>query len=105
MKKLLFAVVLSLAIPMATHAAEPWAGAGNRPESVNQRVQLIAEELNLTEEQKVQVRAIFKEQFIKSKAVRDEAHARLEAVLTESQLAQLDALIKKGYRNRSGKPS
>ena len=104
MKKLLFAVLLSLALPMATHAAEPWAGGGHRPESVNQQVQLIAEELNLTEEQKVQVRAIFKEQFIKSKAGRDEAHARLEAVLTESQLAQLDTLINNRFRNRGGKP-
>lgn len=71
----------------------------------------MAQELNLTDVQKKQVEAIFKEQGEKMKATHDETHARLAKVLTPEQVKKMDDLrrerqekwAKKWHDKKAGK--
>lgn len=55
----------------------------------------MTKELNLTEEQKPQVEALFKEQHEKIRAIREETRSRLEGILTPEQMAKFDEMKQK----------
>lgn len=80
MRKTIIAVALSAALIPTLAATSPLYGP---------RLDRMAERLALTEEQKAQVELIFQEQREKRQALCDETHARLDAVLTEEQRAEL----------------
>ena len=91
-KKLLW-LVLAFIIPLSAYG-EP----GSKGEAKDwhaKKMERMVEQLELTDEQKPQVEALFKEQHAKIKVIRDETRGKLEKVLTKEQMAKLDEMKKK----------
>ncbi len=95
MNKKIITVALALALPL-TVAAMPetdkenydWAHHGDRMERMTK-------ELNLNEEQKTKMDALFKEQHEKYKAIHEETRARLKEILTPEQMTKMDEMKKR----------
>ncbi len=66
-------------------------------------VERMKEKLSLTDTQSEQVKTIMQEQHAKKQALRDETKSRVNAVLTEEQVAKLDAMRAKHEGWRDGK--
>lgn len=95
-------------------------GPGNREEMVQRRVDKMAEDLNLSEEQKQKLVEIYsqrnakadsmraaerKEKHEQMKAMMAEEREALKSILTEEQLAKLDTMKKEGPRGpHHGRP-
>lgn len=94
MNKLLMALLLALCVPL-TVFAEPDDGG-----FAEKRVERLTKELSLNSEQKTQVETILNEQQQKFKAVREETHASIKAVLTPEQATKFDALREKRQEMR-----
>lgn len=97
MNKALAAVVLGL-ITVPVLAAGPGQSYGPsaygapRMQRAGQDVDRLAVKLGLTEEQKVQVEQIYKEQAVKRQALQKETQDRLDKVLTPEQSAQMQQM-------------
>jgi protein CpxP len=90
MKKTLLAIALSFAIPAAIAV-----GLGSQAEASPYRgpfVDRLAQKLDLTDQQKTQLKAIFAEQREKRRALREEKRARMQEVLTPEQLTEWDEM-------------
>lgn len=101
MNKTIFCLILALSIPFAA-SAEP----GTKGDSEcrhGKKMERMAKELNLTDEQKPQVEAIMKEQHEKKQAIRKETRSRLEPILTQEQLAKFDEMKKKRKEKHKNK--
>lgn len=88
MKKTMLALALSFALPAAVTVgalAEDQASPRYGP-----RIERLAQRLDLRDQQKSALAAIFAEQGEKRRALREETHARVQGVLTEEQLAQFE---------------
>lgn len=106
----MLAGVIALAVATPALAQEH----GMRGHDPEKRIEKLREALDLTEEQVVQVRAIFAEQGEKMRALRqsedregfralhEETHARLAAVLDDEQRAKLEALRAEHEQHRGG---
>lgn len=84
-------IVAALALPL-TVAAFPGGQQGDSEEHRAQRVDRLAEKLDLNAEQKSQVTQIFQQQREKQEALRQETHQRLQEVLSPEQMTKFDAL-------------
>jgi len=105
MKKLLITLTLMLSAPFAAMAVEataasaPVAAAPVAPASAGataqpkmcKKAERMTKELGLNAEQQAKVNAIFEQQKEKRKALREEMHKQLEAVLTPEQMAKMQA--------------
>jgi periplasmic protein CpxP/Spy len=90
MKTKLSFFTLVLAVPMIAAAVpEESGGPDGRGWRPGPKIERLAEELNLTEEQKTSLEAIFKEQRAKHKALREEGRARMKEVLNDEQMAKM----------------
>lgn len=89
-------IVAALALPL-TAAAFPGAQPGDSEEHRAQRVERLAEKLDLNAEQKTQVTQIFQQQREKQEALRQETHQRLQEVLRPEQMTQFDELKKERH--------
>jgi periplasmic protein CpxP/Spy len=94
MKKTFFAILLSVSLPLSVAYAAPDGGPQLGKGIVNERVEHLAQELNLTDEQKAQVKTIIREAHVRHKAIFDETRIRLESVLNEEQKAKLSEMMK-----------
>lgn len=89
MKKLLTAAALASTLLISVqvlHAEEQRPMAGHSPE---QMIERMAERLNLTEEQKNNIKPILEQEFEKMRALRQERQQKIESFLTEEQKQQL----------------
>lgn len=91
MKKRLPIFALILSIPLIA-AAFPEGKPGEGRWHRGMKIERLAEELKLTDDQKTRLEATFKEQRAKHKALREEGHARMKEVLTEEQMAKMEEL-------------
>ena len=93
MNKKIVTTVIALILPL-TVAAFPGSGSGGgRFEGHRgERMERLAETLNLTEDQKSKLQVIFKEQRAKHEAIHQETRARMQEVLSAEQMAKMDEL-------------
>ena len=101
MKKSFLAIALSLAIPAAIAAGLASPDAVGPPRGPN--LDRLAQALNLTDQQKTDLKAIFADQGKKRRALREETRARMQEVLTAEQLAQLDEMRQSRKARHGGK--
>ena len=94
MNKQLIGLILALCFSV-TAMAEP--DTDTKP---NKKVEHLTKELGLSNEQKVQVEAIFETQTQKMKALHDETDASLKAVLTPEQMTKYEARQEKRKQAR-----
>ncbi|CAN5787999.1 hypothetical protein BH20GEM1_BH20GEM1_10610 [soil metagenome] len=107
----ILAGVIALAVATPALAQEQDVRRGHDPEK---RIEMLEEKLDLTEEQVAQVRAIFAEQGEKLRALKEsedrdgfralheETHARLAAVLDEAQRQKFEELREEHNQHRGG---
>lgn len=107
----MLAGVIALAVATPAVAQEQGVRRGHDPEK---RIEMLQEKLDLTEQQVTEVRAIFAEQGEKMRALRqsedregfralhEETHARLAAVLDDAQREKLEALREEHEQHRGG---
>lgn len=88
-------LILSIS-PLAVAVAEQGDDLGRQ----QRRIDHLSKELNLTEEQKPQLEAIFTQQREKRKALREETRTRLQQVLSPEQMTKLDEMRKKHHDRR-----
>jgi Spy/CpxP family protein refolding chaperone len=113
MNKILSVLAIVFLLPLAA-SANPGAGGGPGPDDYHGRkVERLTKELNLTDEQKTQVEALFKEQHEKFKALHEETNTKLKTILTPEQMNKMEAMQKqhqekwrhkKGMKEGMGKP-
>lgn len=86
---------------MATAAyAGPWGGPSMDCDPADRRMERMSEQLNLTETQQEQIRAILDEQRQQRDAQRAAVRERIDAVLTPEQLAQRDQRMEERQTRR-----
>jgi len=98
MNKKLMTFLLVLSLPLTTYALPPQPGNPAAPEKP-QRVERLVKELGLSETQKGQVEAIFNEEKLKFKALKEEKRTRLQGVLTKDQMSKFDLLHQQRHHN------
>lgn len=92
MNKSILTLALVLTLPLTAMA---FPGGDQGPEGRHgQRIERLTKELNLTDEQKTKVEAVFKEQHEKFKAVHEETKSKLSTVLSPEQMTKMDELKK-----------
>jgi len=95
----IISIALALTLPL-TVAAFP-GGEGGRSEARQaNKVERLAQKLNLTADQKTKMETIFKQRQEKFDAIRTETRARMQDVLSAEQMTQLDQLKKQRKENR-----
>lgn len=72
---------------------------------IRQRLDRMAQHLELNEEQKTQIKAILEEQHAKRTAMRQETRNRISAVLSEQQRAKLENMRGRRGKGRPGSGS
>ena len=95
MKKLLIGLLLAFCVLPLTAFAEP-----EMDNMAEKRVERMTKTLDLNAEQKTKIEAIFKAQREKFKALQDETHASVKAVLTPEQATKFDAQQEKRQEMR-----
>jgi len=95
MKKLLIGLLLAFCVLPLTAFAEP-----DMDNMAEKRVERMTKTLDLNAEQKTKIEAIFKAQREKFKALQDETHASIKAVLTPEQATKFDAQQEKRQEMR-----
>lgn len=95
MKKGFAVAVMALCLPLVALAV-PEGGPGSHH---GPNIERLTKELNLSDEQKTKLKAIFKEQRAKHEALREEGHAKMQEVLTEDQMTKLDEMHERRKAN------
>ncbi|MBE0436783.1 MAG: Spy/CpxP family protein refolding chaperone [Methylomicrobium sp.] len=92
MNKKIIAIAMALALPLTAAAFPPGSGKGDMEGRHGQRIERLAKDLDLTEEQRTQLESIFKEQHEKYRAIHEETRGRMQEVLNEEQMQKMEAL-------------
>jgi protein CpxP len=98
MNKKIITIAIALALPFAASAVtgtdkEGFEGGYRHGE----KMERMAKELNLNEEQKTRMDALFKEQHEKYKKIHEETRARLKEILTPEQMQKMDEIKKRHH--------
>jgi protein CpxP len=104
MNKKIITIAIALALPL-TVAAMPGAEkegfeGGYRH---GEKMERMAKELNLNEEQKTKMDALFKEQHEKYKSLHEETRTRLKEILTPEQMKKMDEIKKRHHEQWKSK--
>jgi len=99
MKKTLIALTLAAAIPAAVLASSGERG----PHDRGPNVERMSEMLDLSDEQRTQLRALFEEQAAEREAMRNEMRARMSKLLTPEQQARMDEMREKRREHRKAR--
>jgi protein CpxP len=104
MNKKIITIAIALALPL-TVAAMPGAEkegfeGGYRH---GEKMERMAKELNLNEEQKTKMDALFKEQHEKYKSLHEETRTRLKEILTPEQMQKMDEIKKRHHEQWKSK--
>jgi periplasmic protein CpxP/Spy len=95
MNKLLIGLILALCVPLTALAEQDMDSGFAEKHTEN-----LTKALSLNDEQKTKVEAILKGQQEKFKALREETHASIKAVLTPEQVTKFDAMQEKRQEMR-----
>ncbi|MDD4913545.1 MAG: hypothetical protein PHW13_00735 [Methylococcales bacterium] len=100
MKKYSLILAAALLLPLTTALADPVDEGFKGRHGHN--LERLAKELSLTPEQKASLETIFKEEHEKFRAIHEEIHSRVKAVLNGEQIAKWEQLISqhKGHRGK-----
>ena len=91
MKKGLLAILLAAAIPLA------FAGSGEGGHRDHgARWERMAESLSLSDEQRVQMKALYEQQHAQRKAQREQMHAQMAELLTPEQMEKMETMRAEG---------
>jgi len=101
MNKKFIIIAIALSLPL-TVAAFPGEGMGFGGKGVN-RIERLAEKLELTDDQKSKLEVILKEQRAKQQVIRDETHDRMGKILTGEQMEQMQNMKKRRQEKRENK--
>jgi protein CpxP len=107
MNKILLTLAIVFIFPL-TASANPGGGPGYGPgqeEYHGRKVERLTKELNLTDEQKGKVEALFKEQHEKFKALHEETNTKMKAILTPEQMTKMEEMKKQRqekWRHKKG---
>ncbi|MGZ8237241.1 MAG: hypothetical protein ACXW00_03505 [Methylobacter sp.] len=105
MNKKIIMIAMALALPL-TVAAMPGTDKENDEGShYGNRMERMTKELNLNEEQKTKMNALFKEQHEKYKTIHEETRVRLKEILTPEQMTKMDDMKKRHHEQRQHKKS
>ncbi|MCK9608963.1 MAG: hypothetical protein M0R33_21210 [Methylomonas sp.] len=96
MNKKIITIVLALALPL-TVAAFPGGHDGDFKGHKGDRVERLAKKLDLSTEQKEQLKQVFDEQQAKREALRQETDQRMQTVLNPEQMAKFEELKKQRH--------
>jgi len=95
----IISIALALTLPL-TVAAFPGGEGGRDQARQANKVERLAQKLNLTAEQKTKMETIFKQRQQKFDAIRAETRTRMQDVLSSEQMTQLDQLKNQRKENR-----
>ncbi|WP_442497790.1 Spy/CpxP family protein refolding chaperone [Methylobacter sp. sgz302048] len=104
MNKKIITIAIALALPFSASA-----GAGAEKEGFEggyrhgEKMERMAKELNLNEEQKTKMDALFKEQHEKYKSLHEETRTRLKEILTPEQMQKMDEIKKRHHEQWKSK--
>lgn len=101
MNKKLIGFLLALSIPLTASAEMGPPDDANNPHGP--RIERMTKELNLSEDQKTKVQAIFDQQKQKLKAIHEETRTSLQGVLTPEQMTKFDEMRKQHRQLRGQK--
>lgn len=96
MNRKVITIALALALPLAA-AAFPGGHEGDFNGHKGDRVEHLAKKLDLSAEQKAQLKQVFEEQHAKREALRLETEQRMQTVLTPEQMAKFEELKKQRH--------
>jgi len=94
MNKTIIAIALAATVPFAVIAASQGTEGDPKQCRKGDRIERMAEELNLSDPQKNQVKEIFQQHHQKHEALRQELRQQLQTVLSAEQLATFDEMRK-----------
>jgi periplasmic protein CpxP/Spy len=86
----LISIIIALALPLSV-AAYP-GGKGGHEQYRAKKIERLDKELGLSEDQKANIDALFKEQGEKYKALHQETQSRLQTILTPEQNSKLEEM-------------
>jgi len=96
MNKKILTIALALALPLSV-AAFPGGHDGDFKGHKGDRIEHLAQKLNLTTEQKQQLTLVFEGQHAKREALRQETDQRIQTVLTPEQMTQFEEMKKQRH--------
>ena len=99
MRKTLIALTLAAAIPAAVLAASGERGPHHRGPNLER----MSEMLDLSDEQRTQMRALFEQQAAEREAMREKMRARMTELLTPEQQARMDEMRKERRVHRKAR--
>ena len=98
MNKKIITIAIALALPFTasalTSADKEGCEGGYRH---GEKMERMTKELNLNEEQKTKMDALFKEQHEKYKTIHEETRTRLKEILTPEQMTKMDEMKKRHH--------
>ena len=101
MNKKMMGIIVVLSLPLTAFAAEDKGTDFNKRHA--NKVEMIANKLGLTDDEKAKVTEIYKQQHIKHKAIKQETRKRLSEILTADQMKKIDEMKKHGKEMRKEK--
>lgn len=96
MNKKILTIALAFVLPLSV-AAFPGGHDGDFKGHKGDRIEHLAQKLNLTAEQKQQLTLVFEEQHAKREALRQETDQRIQTVLTPEQMTQFEEMKKQRH--------
>jgi len=102
MNKKLIVLTLALALPL-TVSAMPGESAGGGGGRHGNRLERMAKKLDLTDDQKAKLEVIFKEQYAKHKALKEETRERMSHILSAEQMEKMQEMKKRRQEKRKDK--
>lgn len=96
MNKKIITIALALALPL-TAAAFPGGHDGGFKGHKGDRIEHLAKKLDLSNEQKDQLKQVFEEQQAKREALHQETEQRMQTVLTPEQMAKFEEIKKQRH--------
>jgi Spy/CpxP family protein refolding chaperone len=100
MKKQIFMLAAALLLPLSIAFADPAEGGYQGRHGHN--LDHLSKELSLTAEQKASLETIFKEEHEKFRALHEESHTRIKAVLNGEQITKWEQIISQ-HKSRHSK--
>jgi protein CpxP len=104
MNKKIILIAMALALPLTAAALPGTDTEGGEGEYRHgKKMERMTKELNLNEEQKTKMDALFKEQHEKYKTIHEETRTRLKEILTPEQMTKMDEMKKRHHEKWKSK--
>jgi Spy/CpxP family protein refolding chaperone len=87
MKKIIIALALGAVIPLSAYAAGPMAASGEQRSEA--RMERMAENLDLSDEQRAKMKSLFEQHKEQRKAMREQMRAQMGEILDDKQMEKM----------------